>query len=474
MADGARALMVVTPFLAIVTLGVGLRVGASTTVRAAVVQGAPSSRGSNVRAWPLMLFDDDGHGRQPAARVPMVVKATAGGATVVWHGTTNEDGAAELALDLPPGPVSLQADAEGAVVAYGDAAAAPSTDRPPVTSAWAPFAKREGDVVLDVAMLGQRAASGFASSVWVRATDGPTRAPLPGASITVDPDPGLTVASSTVTTDDRGWAHVTATPMGYSVPLVLHGKSKDGRVGTWAGGLFVSPGGSGLVAKDVYAPGESVTFDVIVPTVRTTAYVEIDDAAGRAWGATVAMPASSDGAPRATVTGPKLPPGLYWIAAAGDASGASALGPGSVARPFFVAKDAVSALGYGTEPSVCVAPGDVRDAPRVASVCLSLAAPTPLTRWVAVDGFGWKRARDAAQRARGVLLAGGAIVLAILLETVLLLRMAAMARAELEAAERSEEAGGSHLVGKGWNVAAAILLAMMGFALLGAFLVRLG
>jgi hypothetical protein len=174
------------------------------------------------------------------------------------------------------------------------------------------------------------------------------------------------------------------------------------------------------------------------------------------------------------VTGPKLPPGLYWIAAAGDASGASALGPGSVARPFFVAKDAVSALGYGTEPSVCVAPGDVRDAPRVASVCLSLAAPTPLTRWVAVDGFGWKRERDAAQRARGVLIAGGAIVLAVLLETVLLLRMAAMARAQLKAAERSEEAGGSRLVVKGWNVAAAILLAMMGFALLGAFLVRLG
>ena len=65
-------------------------------------------------------------------------------------------------------------------------------------------------------------------------------------------------------------------------------------------------------------------------------------------------------------------------------------------------------------------------------------------------------------------------MLAILLETVLLLRMAAIARAGLRAAERSEEAGGSRLVGRWWNVVAAILLAMMGFALLGAFLVRLG
>jgi len=184
VADAARVLMVVTPFLAIVTLGVGLRVGASSTVRAAVVQGAPSSHDSNVRAWPIMLFDDDGSLRQPAARVPMVVKATvAGGTSVVWHGTTNEDGAAELSLDVPPGPLALQADAEGAVVAYGDAADAPVDRRAQLTSAWSQFARREGDVVLDVAMLGQRAASGFASSVWVHATDGKTKAPLGGASL---------------------------------------------------------------------------------------------------------------------------------------------------------------------------------------------------------------------------------------------------------------------------------------------------
>ena len=302
MADAARGLMVVTPFLAIVTLGVGLRVGASDTVRAAVVQGAPSSHASNVRAWPIMLFDDDGHLRRPAASVPMVVKATVGGNSVVWHGTTNEDGAAELNLDVPAGPLALQADAAGAVVAYGDAADPPADRRAQLTSAWAQFARREGDVVLDVALLGQRAASGFASSVWVRATDAKTKAPLGGASIAIDPDPSLTVALSPVTTDDRGWAHITATPMGYSVGLVLHAKARDGHVGEWAGGIFVSPGGSGLVAKDLYGSDEAVTFDVIVPTVRTTAYVEIDDAEGRAWGAAVPLPASSDGAPQATVT----------------------------------------------------------------------------------------------------------------------------------------------------------------------------
>ncbi len=113
MADAARVMMVVTPFLAIVTLGVGLRVGASDTVRAAVVWGAASSRESNLRAWPIMVFDDDGHLRQPAAHVPLDVEAEAGGRGFEWHGTTNEDGAAELLLDLPPGPVTLQARGRG-------------------------------------------------------------------------------------------------------------------------------------------------------------------------------------------------------------------------------------------------------------------------------------------------------------------------------------------------------------------------
>ena len=141
------------------------------------------------------------------------------------------------------------------------------------------------------------------------------------------------------------------------MPLVLHAKADDGRTGEWAGGLFVSPGASGLVAKDLYAPDENVTFDVIVPTVRTTAYVEIDDAQGRAWGAAVPIPPSTSSTPQATVTGPKLAPGLYWIAAAGDASGTAALGPGSIARPFFVGRDPIAALAFGTDPDDVRSPG---------------------------------------------------------------------------------------------------------------------
>jgi hypothetical protein len=481
----SRFLMVATPFVAMLTLGVGLRLGASDVVRAAVVSAAMPAHGATTRAWPIMVFDDDAGRREPAAHVKLDVQASAGGKTVTWHGETNEDGAAELSLDLPAGPLSLQARANGAVVAYGDAVAPPDVRRDPVTSAWAPFARRSGEILLDVAMLGQRAASGFPSSVWVHATDAATHAPVGGATMAIDPDAGLTVALTHVVTDDRGWAHITATPLGYSVPLVLHatapadasatsGAHVGNRTGEWAGGLFVSPGGSGLVAKELYAPDEPIVFDVIVPNVRTTAYVEIDDAEGRAWAAAVPLPASTSATPRATVTGPKLAPGLYWIAAAGDPAGAAALGPGTVARPFFVASSEAAALAFGTDPATCAATGDVRDLSRIVSVCLTLAAPTPVPRWMAVDGFAYKTQRDAMQRARGLTIALGAILLALVLETVLLLRAAAMARATLHLAERSEEADGARLVGRGWDVAVGVLLTMLGFALLGAFLVRLG
>jgi hypothetical protein len=469
----SRVLMVATPFVAMAALAVGLRVGAGSAERAAIVSASPASSHSPVTTWPMMVFDEDLGQREAATHVPLVVQGKAGGKTALWRGETNEDGAAEVLLDLPPGPIDVDVQADGHALAFGTTAVPAVVTRDPLTSGWARFARREGDVVMDVALLGQRAASGFPASVWVHATDGKTQAPLASVAIAIEPDPGLTPAAPSVVTDDRGWAHIAATPLGYSVPLVLHAKDGKGRAGEWAGGIFVSPGASGIVAKELYAPDESVAFDVIVPTVRTTAYVEIDDVLGRAWAAAVPMPASANATPRATVTGPKLAPGLYWIVAAGEVGAATTLGPGTIARPFFVAGSADKALAFGTDASTCAAPGDVRDASRAMSACLSLVNPTAVPRWLALDGFVYRHQRDALQRARGVLIAIVALLLAIGLEAVLILRAAALARKRVKAAEASAEGGNAPLQAHGWNVAVGVLLAMLGFALLGAFLVRL-
>ena len=68
----------------------------------------------------------------------------------------------------------------------------------------------------------------------------------------------------------------------------------------------------------------------------------------------------------------------------------------------------------------------------------------------------------------------GAVLLATLLEAVLLLRLAATARARMRAAEATEEGGNARLAVRVWGIVIAVLVGMLGFALLGAFLVRAG
>ena len=376
----------------------------------------------------------------------------------------------------------LEVRAGEALLAVGDVAVpeGPALAREPPASSWASFARREGAVRLDVAVLGQRVATGFPARLWVRATDATTQAPQAGVTVEAERDSSFLPAAARVTTDTRGWAQVVATPVGHAVSVVLHATAPGGRAGEWAGGLYVSPGAASLALAERVAPGEEPVIDVVVPTMRTTAYLEVDDARGRAWAAVVPVKAGAGEMPRATVHAPPLAPGLYWAVEAGDPSGASQLGPGSMARPFFVAASDEAALAFGTDRETCAPPADPREAGRVVSTCLALAGATPVPRWTALDGVAMQRAHDAARRRRGLAIALGAILVAALLEGLLLLKASRSARASLRDAldgegEGSEGAGGpGRGVGRAWTVAIALLVAMMGFALMAAFLARAG
>jgi hypothetical protein len=312
----------------------------------------------------------------------------------------------------------------------------------------------------------------------VRATDAATHAPLATVTLEAERDSSFLPSASLVTTDARGWAHVVATPVGHAVSVVLHARAPGGRVGEWAGGLYVSPGAAALGLAERVAPGEEAVVDVQVPTLRTTAYVEVDDARGRAWAAAVPVTSAAGQMARATVRVPSLAPGLYWAVEAGDPSGGSHLGPGSVARPFFVATSDAAALAFGTDAATCVPPPDPRDAARVMSACLALAAATPVPRWTALDGFAPLHARDAARRARGLLVALGAIGIAVILEALLLVKAALSSRARLQEAidagddESARGQGSRRWASPVWTVGIALLVALMGFALMAAFLAR--
>jgi hypothetical protein len=148
-------------------------------------------------------------------------------------------------------------------------------------------------------------------------------------------------------------------------------------------------------------------------------------------------------------------------------------------RPFFVAADDEAALAFGLDPETCAAARDVREEPRALSSCLALAPASPIPRRTALEGFSLLRAADAVRRARGLRIGVFAIAIAVLLEAALLLRAAAASRAAVPMGV--DEPGNPNAIGparftagRGWSVAVALLVALLGFALLAALLVRFG
>jgi hypothetical protein len=324
--------------------------------------------------------------------------------------------------------------------------------------------------VLDVAVLGERVAPGFPAHLWVRAGDARTGAPLPGVDVVVGSDPSLTSVMPGARTDSRGWAELAATPVGLAVSLTLHGQ-RGGLVGDWIGGLHMSPGGSRLETRSRWGPDEEIEIEVQSPIPKPTVYLEVDDAHGRAWAMALTLATAQGGAPRAVAQVPRLAPGLYWAVASSDPAGAAGLGPGTTVRPFFVAQSDEAALAFGS--AECSPPVDARERSRAMASCLALAAATPVRRWTAVEGFSMRHALDAGRRGRGLAVALGALLIAVLLEAVLLLRAAASARARFAVEESYLDAREAVGAGRGWNVAVALLVALLGFALFAAFLVRL-
>ena len=85
-----------------------------------------------------------------------------------------------------------------------------------------------------------------------------------------------------------------------------------------------------------------------------------------------------------------------------------------------------------------------------------------------------QHARDARRRRRGLALALGGLLVAAVLEVLLLLRTSVAARAKLRAHEDAADAGPVRFVGRAWSVGVGLLVALLGFALLAAFVGRVG
>jgi hypothetical protein len=460
-----RWIAIGTPVAAMATVGVGLELGARRSACAALVYGAPRANGASALAWQIAVASEDHGLREPAVGADVDVVGRAAGRSATWRGKTNADGVVEASLELPAGaPVTLEVRSAGALLAQGEATPQPSTPTAGPATAWAPFARREGAIVIDVAVLGERVAPSFPATLWVRAQDAATHAPVAGADVAPQSDASLSSFTVHARTDSRGWAEIIVTPAGLAVSLAVDAHGTDGRAGTWIGGLVASPGAAELATRPRWSPDEAVEIAVLAPPTRSMAYVEIDDAKGRAWATSIGLTLGPTLGAAGDANGPKLAPGLYWAVASDDPIAASALGAGTSARPFFVAKTDEEALALGPNPDACARPLDVRETSRAVDTCLALAVATPIGRWVALDGFAATRRRDAERRKRGLAVALAGVAIAVLLEGVLLLRAARSARTADDLVP---------VRGRAWTLTVAMLMGLLGFALLAEFLIHL-
>jgi hypothetical protein len=243
--------------------------------------------------------------------------------------------------------------------------------------------------------------------------------------------------------------------VGLAVTVTLRAIASGKRTGAWIGGLFMSPAAPRVELPARLAPGTPFSIALTTPTPKALAYLEIDDARGRAWATSPALAPFDRGTARAEVTAPGLAPGLYHAIGGTDPAGAAGLGAGTISVPFFVAPNDEAALALAHPPgseTACSVPRDPREAATALGACLALAPIQPLARWTALDGFSQQRELDRQARQRGLTIALGGLIVAIALEGILLLR----------AGSRSGAVA----------VAVAVLVGLLGFALLAAFLVR--
>ncbi len=435
--DARKTAIIVTPLVAMAALATGLRIGASGSMRAAVVYSAPPARGSNVLAWQVQTILDDRGAREAIAISDLVVTARHGKNAAEWRGASNGDGIAETRLDLPgvrPGDeVWLDVRSGEASLAKGRAEWGPAWNDI-ARSTWVRTSPKDGAIQLDVAPLGGKLAVGFPGSVWVRATDRATGKPLSGVALEVEPEPGLEVTTPHLVTCGAGWAEIVATPTFHVVGMSLHAK-KDGADGLWYGGLPVAGGASHVAVPMRIAPAEGRSIDVIAAGTRGAIYAEVDDGSGRAFAQVLA-------APRGTLDLPPLGEGIHWIVTSNEPRGAESLGGSAVAQPVLVGKITGDACETGA--------------------LLAQSSATGFPRHLALDGLAGRREAIRTKDRLGVTIGLAALAVAAALETLLVLGSVRRMNADLPAAFTRRSPVGS--------VAIGLLAALLGFALLAALL----
>jgi hypothetical protein len=501
-------LKVGAPLVAILTLMIGLRIGAGVAVRAAVVFGAPPGRpapdGKTRLAWQILTFVDDRGVKETVPVAGLTVLARSRGREAHWSGASNGDGIAEVALEMDglsygdPVELEVRADDEKAPLAKGTATwGEPKEDRGTSTAngGYARPTVRNGIVGLDVMVEGERLIAGFPTSVWVHATTPPGMA-NGGLPIEADPEPGLLVAKDRTTTCGAGWAelamtaqaHVTGSAFvayrpkagteasadasadagadaGASADAGREGGAGAGGphpVGRWFGALPVAAGAFYISVDRTLEANKAATAVLVAPNPRDVVYAELDDVRGRVVaGALAVKTEGGDPTPRARFELPPLAAGVYWLVVSGEPRGAEHMAGAAVSRTILV----------GDQRGV-----DVHDACNVGP-WLAQRPATGFPRWLALDGLPVRSAENRSRHLLGLLIGVLSLLAAGILETLLLVAASREARVSLQLAELDEDdPSATKVTAKtpGGGLVVAVLIVVMGLALLAVLLIAKG
>jgi len=489
------------PIIAILTLMIGLRVGAGEDVRAATLFGAPLGRpapdGKTRIAWQMLTFFDSRGVKETIPMRGLSVVATANGQTARWEGASNADGVAEIALEMEglkhgdPLHLEVRAEGEPAPIAAGHVSwngALPEEKKTGTeTAAAARPTVRSGAIGLDVVIEGERLIAGFPTSLWVRLTPPPGIAKT-GLVVEADPEPGLLAERVKATSCGAGWAefpmtaqaHVTGAGFVARVGNGTRGDAgtleagageagdagaADGGVsGKWFGALPVAAGAFFISTPRWLEENKPATVVLIAPNPRDVVYAELDDTRGRV--AAVALPVrteTGDPTPRARFELPPLVAGVYWLVVSGEPRGAERMAGAAVSKTILVGG------GGGAEVSV-------HDACSLGP-WLAQRPAAGFPRWVALDGLPSRSASNLFRHRLGLAIALVSLLAAAILETLLLIAASREARISLQLAELDEDDPAARKVtasAPGGGVLVAVLIVVLGLALLAALLVAKG
>jgi len=467
------ALIVLAPIVAVATLMIGLRVGAGNAVRAASVfaapPGTPASPGAPVPfAWQVLTYVEDRGVRETVAMRDLTVVARSKGKESRWTGASNMDGIAEAALALPDlapnDPVELEVRAAGEAepLAHGfvdwqSPRWTRDTDDTGERAAARP-SKREGAIAIDVLVEGERLVVGFDTPLWARLV-----APDPSrVTVQATPEAGLRLENEAPKVGCNGWAELAAVAVGHVAGVQIDAKDPDGRTGVWFGALPVAPGAFFIGAPRFVPEAKAETVVLVAPNPRTVVYAEVDDERGRVFAAALPLTIEpGDPIPRARFEMPPLAPGLLWLVVSGGPRGAERLAGAAIAKPFLVG----GAPGVRPEEACSIGPW------------LAKRPARGFPRWLALDGMATRGAANRASHRLGLFIGLGSLFAAAVLEVLLLTAASREARATMLHADLDETGADRDRVtarAPGGGLAIALLVAMLGFALLAALMVTKG